>query len=366
MKKILMVLAVGAAGLASAAESGKEGEGCAHDHAESAHGASVEVSASAARAMGLKTVRPEKRRMRTSVPLMGRLELAPDARWSAASPLAGRVSLKVRSLALVSAGETLFTVESPELRAKEAEIGVLERRIKVYRDLKRASADLEAQLVLRQAERAALRVGAEAQDGVVSVKAAQDGRVEALAVTDGAWVSSGTAVVEAVRPDRVRFVALVAASEAARMKDGQKVLCGTAVGALALGFGDASGLTPVYAVFDQGLTARPGERLQVECVTDERETPVAAVPTASVVRIGLEPTVFVRDEHERDRFVAVKVALGLASGGWTEVTGLPEDENLEVVREGAYELKIALSTQSGAAPAGHFHADGTFHEGTEE
>ena len=356
MKKILMVLAVGAAGLASAAESGKEGEGCAHDHAESAHGASVEVSASAARAMGLKTVRPEKRRMRTSVPLMGRLELAPDARWSAASPLAGRVSLKVRSLALVTAGETLFTVESPELRAKEAEIGVLERRIKVYRDLKRASADLEAQLVLRQAERAALLAGAEAQDGVVSVKAAQDGRVEALAVTDGAWVSSGTAVVEAVRPDRVRFVALVAASEAARMKDGQKVLCGTAVGALALGFGDASGLTPVYAVFDQGLTARPGERLRVECVTDERETPVAAGPTASVVR----------DEHERDRFVAVKVALGLASGGWTEVTGLPEDENLEVVREGAYELKIALSTQSGAAPAGHFHADGTFHEGTEE
>ena len=169
MKKILMVLAVGAAGLASAAESCKEGEGCAHDHAESAHGASVEVSASAARAMGLKTVRPEKRRMRTSVPLMGRLELAPDARWSAASPLAGRVSLKVRSLALVSAGETLFTVESPELRAKEAEIGVLERRIKVYRDLKRASADLEAQLVLRQAERAALLAGAEAQDGVVSV-----------------------------------------------------------------------------------------------------------------------------------------------------------------------------------------------------
>ena len=364
MKKIRRVLAVGAAGLASAAESCKEGEGCAHDHAESAHGASVEVSASAARAMGLKTVRPEKRRMRTSVPLMGRLELAPDARWSAASPLAGRVSLKVRSLALVTAGETLFTVESPELCAKEAEIGVLERRIKVYRDLKRASADLEAQLVLRQAERAALLAGAEAQDGVVSVKAAQDGRVEA--VTDGAWVSSGTAVVEAVRPDRVRFVALVAASEAARMKDGQKVLCGTAVGALALGFGDASGLTPVYAVFDKGLTARPGERLRVECVTDERETPGAAVPTAAVVRIGLEPTVFVRDEHQRDRFVAVKVALGLASGGWTEVTGLPEDENLEVVREGAYELKIALSTQSGAAPAGHFHADGTFHEGAEE
>ena len=65
MKKILMVLAVGAAGLASAAESCKEhdtglsphlpvqghdhGEGCAHDHAESAHGASVAVSASAAR-----------------------------------------------------------------------------------------------------------------------------------------------------------------------------------------------------------------------------------------------------------------------------------------------------------------------------
>ena len=34
----------------------------------------------------------------------------------------------------------------------------------------------------------------------------------------------------------------------------------------------------------------------------------------------------------------------------------------EVVREGAYELKIALAAKAGTKGAGHFHADGTFHE----
>lgn len=119
----------------------------------------------------------------------------------------------------------------------------------------------------------------------------------------------------------------------------------------------------MYAVFDkERLTARPGERLRVECVTDESETPVVAVPAACVVRVGLEPTVFVRDEHAGDRFAAVKVTLGRTNGGWTEIVGLPDDDDLEIVKEGAYELKIALSAQKGAPAAGHFHADGTFHE----
>ena len=336
-----------------------------HEH-EHAHGAGVEVSTAASQAMGLRTVRPEKRRMSSTMSLLGRLELAPDARMSAATPVAGRVLIKVRPLERVTAGTVLFTLEAPELRAKTKEIALLEQRLKVYRDLNRAPAERESELALKRAEREAMLAGAEERDGVVSVRATASGRVESLPVSDGSWVASGTTVVELQRADRVRFAASVASSEAGRLKDGMKITCGEHVGTLRMGFGGSDGLTQVYAVFDRELPFRPGERLHVDCVTNENETPVIAVPSACIVKVGLEPTVFVRDEHDEDRYVAVKVELGRTNGGWTEVKGLPDDDDLEIVKEGAYELKIALAAKSGSAPAGHFHADGTFHEGTDE
>lgn len=376
MKNVVAVILVAVVGVAFGADTCKEHDhghehahGCEHERGrehEHAHaqGREVRVSAAAARAMGLKTVRAELRRMQSTVSLWGRVELAPDARMGVASSVSGRVQLKVRQLQSVKAGDVLFTVDAPEVRAKTKEIEIIERRLKVYRELNRASAELETQLALRKAEREALLAAAEETNGVVTVRTAETGRVEALSVLDGAWVSSGTAVVELVRTERMRVKALVAAAEAARLKDDLKVRCGDAVGVLQLGLGEADGLTPAYAVFDKGgLSVRPGERLRVECVTDESETPVVAVPAACVVRVGLEPTVFVRDEHAGERFAAVKVTLGRTNGGWTEVVGLPDDDDLEIVKEGAYELKIALSTQAGVPAAGHFHADGTFHEG---
>lgn len=336
-----------------------------HEHGH-LHGAGLEVGAVAAQAMGLQTVRPEKRRMRSTIPLVGRLELAPDARMGAATSVGGRVSLKVRPLESVSPGTVLFTVEAPELRAKTKEIELLEQRLKVYRDLNRVPAERESELALKRAEREAMLAGAEERDGIVLVRAKSAGRVESLPIADGTWVAPGTTLVELLRSDRLRFVAQVVSSEAERLKDGMKVACGECVGTLRLGFGGADGLTPVYAFFDRELPVRPGARLEVDCVTDESEAPVVAVPSACIVRIGLDPTVFVRDEHDEDRFVAVKVASGRTNGGWTEVRGLPDDDDLEIVKEGAYELKIALAAQSGSAPAGHFHADGTFHEGTDE
>ena len=371
MKEIVAVVALAVVGVAFGADTCKD-HAHVHEHEHEhehgheevhARGAEVRVSAAAARAMGLKTVRAERRRMQSTVSLWGRVELAPDARMSVASSVGGRVQLKVRPLQAVRAGDVLFTVDAPEVRAKTKEIELLERRLKVYRELNRASAELEAQLALRKAEREALLAGAEETNGVVIARATEAGRVDALSVLDGAWVSSGTAVVELVRPERVRVKALVAVSEAARLKDGLKVRCGEAVGVLQLGLGDSDAMTPAYAVFEKGrLAARPGERLRIECVTDESETPVVAVPAACVVRVGLEPIVFVRDEHAADRFAAVKVTLGRTNGSWTEVVGLPEDDDLEIVKEGAYELKIALSAQSGAPAVGHFHADGTFHD----
>ena len=333
-----------------------------HEH-EHDHGRAVEVSDSAARSMGLRTVRVERRRMRSTVTLTGRMELAPDARRTVAAPLAGRLTLKVKPLQQVEKGDVLLTLAAPELASRAQEIGVLEKRLEVYRQLKSANAELEAQLKLKRAEREALLNGAEERDGLVLVRAASAGTVESLLVNEGAWVESGASVIGLVRPQALRFRAVLAASEAARLKEGLKVDLEGVPGTLRLGIGDSSGTVPAYALFAEGaVPRRAGERASVACVLDETEAPVRAVPTACLVRIGLEPTVFVRDEHDPDRYLAVRVETGLSDGGWTEVRGLPDDNDVEVVREGAYELKLALAAKAGAKSTGHFHADGTFHE----
>lgn len=333
-----------------------------HDHAQS-----VEVSDAAARAMGLRTVRAEKRRMRSTVVLMGRMELAPEARQNAPSPVAGRLSLKVKPFQEVRAGDILFTVESPDLKARTQEIRLLEERLSIYRNLKRANAELEAQLKLKRAERKELLAGAEEVDGVVSVRSSKGGSVNALPVAEGSWVEAGLTVVETVCRGALRFRSQVVASEAARLQDGMPVLVDGVRGTLRLGVGESSGLVPVYALFAENVhKVRAGARVSAECVTDEHEEAVRAVPSRCLVKIGLEPTLFVRDEKDPDRYLAIKVEAGLTHGGWTEVKGLPDDDDLEIVKEGAYELKIALASQAGKAKAGHFHADGTFHEADDD
>ena len=114
---------------------------------------------------------------------------------------------------------------------------------------------------------------------------------------------------------------------------------------------------------DGAPKARPGERASADCVLDASAPESFAVPTAAIVRNGLDPVVFVRDEHDADTFLAVPVVPGASGSGWTAITGL-DDPDAEVVTDGVYELKLALAAQSGnKKAAGHFHADGTFHEG---
>lgn len=337
-----------------------------HGHGEKKGARAVEVAAAVQRAMGLRTARPEKRRLASTVALTGRYELSPDARRTVATPVAGRLDVLVKPLARVKAGDALFTVTSPDLAARAREIAVLERRLGVYRALKTQNAALASELAVKKAERET-RVGdAEEKNGVVTVRAASDGLVEAFPSETGAWVETGAAVVRLVDPGAVRLKALAAASDAARLADGLAATVDGAPGEVRLGVGDANGLVPVYVVFPKGgARGRAGARATATCVLDADETPQAAVPTRALVRIGLQPTVFVKDAHDADRFVAVDVVPGRSAGGWTAVTGLPEGDGVEVVVEGAFELKLALPAAGEAKPAGHFHADGTFHEGAD-
>ena len=160
----------------------------------------------------------------------------------------------------------------------------------------------------------------------------------------------------------LRFKALVAASDALHLRDGMSATVGADSGRIRIGAGDETGLVPVYVMFDGDVKALAGERGRAECVTDGTVDAHISVPTRCIVRAGLQPVVFVRDRHAPERFIAVPVTPGAEGGGWTAVEGLPAHD-CDVVLDGAYELKLALPAAGGSKPAGHFHADGTFHEG---
>lgn len=322
----------------------------------------VSVAKAVQDVMGLKTVHAEKRRVTSTVVFAGRYELSPDARKVVATPVAGRLTLLVKPLAEVKKGDALFKVSSPDLVARSHNIEALEKRVNVYREIKTPNAALENELAVKRAERAAMLAGAEEKDGVVTVRAADGGMVESLSAQDGAWLETGAAAVQTVRTHDLRFKAPVAASDALKLRNGMTAKVGEHHGRLRIGVGDDTGIVPIYVLFDKDVHALAGARSYAECVTDETEEQHVAVPSRCIVSIGLQPTVFVRDPHNAERFIATPVVPGVSGGGWTVVEGLPSG-HCEVVSEGAYELKFALPSAGNAKSAGHFHADGTFHEG---
>lgn len=79
-----------------------------------------------------------------------------------------------------------------------------------------------------------------------------------------------------------------------------------------------------------------------------------------VIFDGLEAVVFLRDPSDPDSVTRTPVELGNRSGGTYEILAGVLDGD-EVVLDGAHQLK---QTGMGKAPeGGHFHADGTWHEG---
>ena len=345
----------------------KHGESCSHGHTpQNPHHSSpishLTIPLAVQKVMGLKTVRAEMRRVASTISFSGRYELNPDARQKIATPVSGRLSLHVKALTHVKKGQSIFSVSSPELVARAREIDALEKRLAVYREIKTPNAALENELAVKRAEREALLAGADEKDGTVTVRAAEDGMIESLLAQNGAWLETGAAAVQTVQMHDLRFKALAAASDALRLKDSMPAKVGENAGRIRLGVGDESGLVPVYVLFDSKVSAIAGERGHAECVTDETERPHAAIPSKCIVSVGLQPTVFMKDPHDAERFIAIPVIPGASGGGWTAVEGLSPHKS-EIVCEGAYELKLALPSAGAKKESGHFHADGTFHTG---
>jgi multidrug efflux pump subunit AcrA (membrane-fusion protein) len=85
-----------------------------------------------------------------------------------------------------------------------------------------------------------------------------------------------------------------------------------------------------------------------------------AIPLSAVVRDGATPIIFRRDPANADKAIRMEADIGLSDGRWVVIaSGVREGD--EIVLGGNYQLMLA--TSGNAAKGGHFHPDGTFHEG---
>jgi hypothetical protein len=209
----------------------------------------------------------------------------------------------------------------------------------------------------------------------LEVRAVEPGVVEALAVTDGAFLEPPAVVLATVDPSRVRFRALALQADLGRL-DG--ALVARIVPAPSPGADAGAGVLADLAV---GLEAHPEERT-IPLVATPREAapwvrsgvsaflevvleggagPVLAVPDAAVVRDGLVHVLFRRDPANPNQAIRIEADLGVSDGRWVELaSGVMRGD--QVVLDGVHELRLVTQQSGGSQAGGHFHADGSFHD----
>jgi hypothetical protein len=212
----------------------------------------------------------------------------------------------------------------------------------------------------------------------IEVKATAPGVVESIDLTQGAWADAQVPVVTVVQPDRLRFHASGLQSDLGVLRNGLSVtivpptptLTGTAVpmdsvmhGTLALGLsGNPDDRTiDLYVTPDElAPWARSGVSAQLEIVTKSTAAQELAIPLAAVQRDGLTPVIFRRAPDNPNEAIRMEADLGMDDGRWVAVlSGLRDGD--EVVLDGGFQLMLA--TSGSIQKGGHFHSDGTFHEG---
>lgn len=215
-------------------------------------------------------------------------------------------------------------------------------------------------------------------DGFV-VCAADPGIVESISITPGGLVEENGLIITLVQPDLIRFRATALQSDLGRLRDGLSSriappqggtidLQDTMQGTLHISpVADAVERTADLLVQPDSLSswARPGVTGHLEVTLDGggAGSQELAIPLSAVVRDGLTPIIFRRDPANKDKVIRLEADLGPSDGRWIVISsGVKEGD--EVVMAGNYQLMLATSLAAGdARRGGHFHADGTYHEG---
>jgi hypothetical protein len=271
-----------------------------------------------------------------------------------------------------------YTEARATLNATQAELAeVMEKDAELHAQQAQAEAELRSltnrrDLLLAAGHCGGPRDGADAGGGY-TVCAVDAGLVESTGITPGALAEENRLIVTTVQPESLRFRATALQSDLGLLRDGlparivppqtgtlplQDAMRGTLLIALSA---DADQRTVDLIVRPESLApwARAGVFGHLE-ITLEGGREQLAVPLSAVVRDGATPVIFRRDPADPDRAIRLEADLGVSDGRWVVVqSGVREGD--QVVLGGNYPLMLATSA---AAPrGGHFHPDGSFHEG---
>ena len=376
------------------------------------------------RNLGITFDKAQYRPVAATIIVPGHFEPQPSAQHHYPLPANGRITVHVKPLQKVKSGQLLFELDSPAWRQVQRElVEAKATRLRAEAELAKARAAKEAAgtfsddkngdlnvfnaevLAVEATLNAALdrydQLIAEAttltglsakellakQNGkpmwrqlqAIPIRAVDAGVVRQVDSASGSWVEEGTELVHVVHPTILRFRGRALQSDLIDvLKEGQSVRIAPpegkgkkrraagVTGTLQLGVtGDANVRTiDVYVDVEQDAVQawmRPEVTAFAEvAVAGDHDMEELAIPVRSVIQDGLDTVFFRRDPRDPDSVIRTIADLGPSDGSWVTVyTGLAENE--EVVVDGVYQLKLATTGQD--VKAGHFHSDGTWHEG---
>ena len=332
--------------------------------------------------------------------LYGYLTATEHAMETYSLPCAGRITLAVKSAQSVKKGDVLYTVVSPEVGAQEAELrtaqaaltrcneelATVKTRLEKLQAIGTANSDLESEYKFKSAEQAQMVQGvavaesrlrmllmdAELQhrDGmaVLVVRAKNDGTVRNVGITQGSWGEQGAAIVTMSNTAAMEIVATLYAGDYPQI---ERVRATMPIGREQLAVEGAWRLDEQVDMEKQTRKlyftptelpdgARAGQLCRLDLYAGSGKGGQVSIPDAAVVRVGVDDVVFI--EVKEGTFAMVKVHAGVSRRGMTPVEGLVPGQRI-VVKGGA-ELRYLLPADGQKKKsAGHFHADGKFHEG---
>ncbi|MBX3384624.1 MAG: hypothetical protein KF864_14060 [Phycisphaeraceae bacterium] len=274
---------------------------------------------------------------------------------------------------------TQFIEARATLNASQSELAVAKGR---SAELAAQKAQAESDLRSLTARHEVLTRGAGCSDGhndatpgsIYTVCAVEPGIVESIGITPGGLAEENRMVLALVQPEKIRFHARGLQADLGRLRDGLPAriappqggsvdLQDAMTGELQLGLGAEADERTIDLLVTPGTLAgwaRAGVSAHME-VTLAGGTPELAVPQSAVVRDGARGIIFRRDPADPDKVIRMEADLGLSDGRWVVLaSGVKEGD--EIVLGGNFQLMLA--TSGSTEKAGHFHSDGTFHEGS--
>lgn len=214
----------------------------------------------------------------------------------------------------------------------------------------------------------------------IEVRSFTTGVVDTVQVVSGGVIDEHADILSTVQPERVRFRAVGLQSDLPRLADGQPASVVPAQstsstesdetarfrGTLTL----APTADPERRTLDLILApaqdtkppvwAKAGVSAFLEVVTSGTEADQLAIPLKCVARDGTAAIIFRRDPADPNKAIRMEADLGIDDGRWVVIKSGVAEGN-EIVLDGVYQLMVA--TSGSITKGGHFHPDGTFHEG---